>query len=138
KFIKTYAIIDCRATGYAFIDEDFAHHHEFPLYTLKVPHTLNVIDGCPVSSEVITHITKLPLQIQENHETISLFVTKLGYYPLVLRISWLCHHDMTLHFTNNQVIFDSEFCQQNYLRELTLVQAVDSEVTLSLDAISCP
>lgn len=138
KFVKTYAMIDCGATGYAFIDEDFARRHNFPLFALKNPRTLNVIDGRPVASGAITHITKLPLQIREHHEMVPLFVTKLGRYPIVLGIPWLRRHDVTLRFANNQVIFDSAFCLQNCLREPVLVQAVDSEVALSLEAISRP
>jgi hypothetical protein len=29
--IQTYALIDCGATGNAFIDQDFACHHQLPL-----------------------------------------------------------------------------------------------------------
>jgi predicted aspartyl protease len=28
KEIPTHALIDCGATGYAFIDQDFANHHQ--------------------------------------------------------------------------------------------------------------
>jgi predicted aspartyl protease len=45
KDIPTYALIDCGATSYAFIDQDFANHHHLPLYLLKTPHTLEVING---------------------------------------------------------------------------------------------
>jgi hypothetical protein len=44
KEIPTYALIDCGATGYAFIDQDFAGHHQLPLCPLKIPCTLEVID----------------------------------------------------------------------------------------------
>jgi hypothetical protein len=40
KDILTHALIDCRATGYAFIDQDFANHHRLPLLSRSVlPHT---------------------------------------------------------------------------------------------------
>jgi hypothetical protein len=42
--IQTYALIDCGATSYTFIDEDFACHHQLPLCPIKNPHTLKVID----------------------------------------------------------------------------------------------
>jgi predicted aspartyl protease len=45
KEIPTYTLIDCGATGYAFIDQDFAYHHELPLCPLKTPYALKVIDG---------------------------------------------------------------------------------------------
>jgi predicted aspartyl protease len=45
KEIPTHTLIDYGATGYAFIDQDFADHHKLPLYPLKIPHTLEFIDG---------------------------------------------------------------------------------------------
>jgi predicted aspartyl protease len=45
KEIPTHALIDCGATGYTFIDQDFANHHHLSLYPLKTPHALEVIDG---------------------------------------------------------------------------------------------
>jgi hypothetical protein len=35
--IPTHALIDYRATGYTFIDKDFAELHQLPLYPLKTP-----------------------------------------------------------------------------------------------------
>jgi predicted aspartyl protease len=45
KEIPTHTLIDCGATGYAFIDQDFANHHYLPLRQLKTPRTLEVMDG---------------------------------------------------------------------------------------------
>jgi hypothetical protein len=45
KEIPTYTLIDCRATGYIYIDQDFADYHKLPLYPLKTAYTLEVIDG---------------------------------------------------------------------------------------------
>jgi hypothetical protein len=44
KEIPSHALIDCRSTGYAFIDQDFANHHKLPLCTLKIPCALEVIN----------------------------------------------------------------------------------------------
>jgi predicted aspartyl protease len=43
--IPTHALIDCGATGYPFIDQDFANLHQLPLFPLKTPRALEVIDG---------------------------------------------------------------------------------------------
>jgi hypothetical protein len=45
KKIPTYALIDCRVTGYAFIDHAFAMHYKLPLRCLTTPWVLEVIDG---------------------------------------------------------------------------------------------
>ena len=63
KMIKTHALIDCGATGYAFIDKQFARRNNLPLYKLKSPRTLHVIDGRQSAAGDITHITKVQLQI---------------------------------------------------------------------------
>ena len=74
--VKTHALVNCGATGYAFIDEDFASCHNFPLFKRFSPQHLRVIDGRPIVSGAITHITKLKLQIREHHHEIRLFVTR--------------------------------------------------------------
>jgi predicted aspartyl protease len=84
--IQTYALIDCGATSYVFVDEDFARHYQLPLHPLKNPRTLKVINGRQISSGDITHIAEVQLSIQEHQEKLPMFVTKLGHYPIVLGI----------------------------------------------------
>ena len=55
--ISTHVLVDCGATGFAFIDEEFARGHNFPLFKLKKPRCLEVIDGRPIESGLITHMT---------------------------------------------------------------------------------
>jgi predicted aspartyl protease len=45
KKIPTHTLIDCGATGYAFVDQAFATHHKLPLRPLRTPRVLEVIDG---------------------------------------------------------------------------------------------
>ena len=46
--LPTHSLIDYGATGNAFIDKDFVHRHKLPLYRLKIPQSLEVIDGRPI------------------------------------------------------------------------------------------
>jgi hypothetical protein len=110
--IQTHALIDTGCSGFAFIDEIFARHNNLPFLPLKSPHTLEVIDGRPISSGQITHLYYLPLSIDSHNETIPFFVTKLGSYPLILGIPWLQLHDATLRFKDNSILFDSEYCKR--------------------------
>ena len=57
--VQTHALVDCGATGYAFIDEDFASRHNFPLFKLSSPRNIRVINGRPIASGAFTHIAKL-------------------------------------------------------------------------------
>ena len=111
--IKSHALLDCGATAYAFIDEDFSRRDNFPLYCLHTPRTLHVIDGRPSSSGAITHITKACLRIREHQEDIPMLVTKLGQYPIVLGIPCLRRHDVRLHCATNKVTFSSKYCSKN-------------------------
>ena len=134
--LKSHALVDCGATGFAFIDENFARRNNLPLIKLQTPRTLRVIDGRPVVSGAMTHITKIRLKIREHEEDIPMFVTKLGGYPMVLGMPWLRRHDVCLRFARNQAIFDSEFCLKNCITKPVLVHGVDPKVVLSLNAIS--
>ena len=82
--ISTHALVDCKATGFAFIDEEFTRNYNFPLFKLKKPRCLEVIDRRPIESSLITYITKLKMTIAGHQEKILLFVTKLGHYSIVL------------------------------------------------------
>lgn len=110
KFIQTHALIDTGCSGFAFIDETFANHHNFPFYPLNSPRTLQVIDGRTISSGIVTHVCLLPLKIDSHHERATFFVTKLGNYPLVLGIPWLQLHDPSLRFKDNTILFNSDLC----------------------------
>ena len=70
--ISTHALIDCGATGFAFIDEEFARDHNFLLFKLKKPRCLEVINGGPTESDLITHMTKLKMTIAGHQEKIPL------------------------------------------------------------------
>ena len=111
--ISTVALVDCGATGYSFVDESFARHHNLPLFRLSDPRPLEVIDGRPIDSGPITHLAKFDLDIHGHRESLCAFVTKLGHYPLVLGIPWLRHHDPAIRFASNDITFDSEYCLAN-------------------------
>ena len=123
KTIATHALIDCGATGIAFIDEDFAHHHQLPLTPLQYPRSLEVIDGRPISSGDITHLANTHLSSLEHHETLPMFVTKLGHYPVVLGIPWLELHDVVIRFSSRTLRFGSQYCASHCNRTPTVVHA---------------
>jgi predicted aspartyl protease len=109
KDIPTCALIDCVATGYAFIDQDFANHHKLPLYPLKTPRALDIIKGRKTSSGHITHIVVAYLSIDEHHKRLPMFVMKLGHYPIVLGMQWLKQHDVTICFVSNFITFGFQY-----------------------------
>jgi hypothetical protein len=138
--IESRALIDCGATGYAFIDEEFVRQHNLPKYSLRVPRALEVIDGRPIASGDITHLVKVPMQIGGHQELLPAFVTRLGHYPLVMGIPWLKRHDVTLGFQDHTVKFASQYCQQHcMMAPVTVVQGTNTptatEKPISIAAI---
>jgi hypothetical protein len=108
--IQTHALIDCGATGIAFMNQDFAHQHEIPLRELKEKRQVEVMDGRTIESGDITHQAEVDINIQNHEERIPMFVTKLGHYPIVFRIPWLRLLDVAVRFASNTVTFGSQYC----------------------------
>ena len=106
--VSSHTLIDNGATSFTFIEEDFACHHQFPLIPLKKPRTLEVINGRPIVSGIITHLVRTKLQIRHHVEDAFFFVTRLGHYPLVLGIPWLQHHDVNIRFIHHKLTFNAE------------------------------
>ena len=79
---NTPTLIDTRATGYAFIDNDLFRTHNIPTLELKKPRTIEVIDGQTISSGKVTHLAHSTLKIQSHTELAPFFITKLQY-PLL-------------------------------------------------------
>ena len=98
-------LTDTGATGFAFIDENFVRQHKFPRYRLNPPRDLGVIDGRPIESGQITHLTKISCQMQDHTEMLLAFITKLGHFSLVLGIPWLRRHAVVTNFVSNSVRF---------------------------------
>jgi predicted aspartyl protease len=124
--VKTVALVDCGATGYAFVNESFARHHNLPLHRLREERVVEVIDGRPIETGPITHLAKLPLNIHGHREQLPAFVTQLGHYPLVLGIPWLRRHDVAIRFSSNSVTFDSEYCWKNCIEDTVALQGTET------------
>ena len=126
KEIFFYIMIDDEATRYAFMNEDFARCQKLSLYKLKESRGLEIFDGRTTSSEDITHIVKEHLKIEQHTETLLFFVTKLEHYLMMLGNPWLKRHDVQIEFKIDTVMFGSDYCLQNCLREPTMVKGITS------------
>jgi len=105
--IPTHGLMDCRATGIAFMDQDIARHHKIPLQELEEKRQVEVINGRPIVSGDITNIANVGMSIQDHKEQLPMFVTKLEHYPIVLGIPWLRLHDVAVRFASSTVTFGS-------------------------------
>lgn len=128
-------MIDCGATAIAFVDESFARHYNLPLHKLQNPRIVEVIDGRPIESGHITHLAKFHLSIDDHHEPLKAFVTKLGHYPLVLGIPWLRLHDVAIRFASNSISFQSKQCLAKCTAQpvhVTGIRPPDAPVAISM------
>jgi len=121
--VATHTLIDCGATGIAFIDKDFACHHQLLLIPLQHPRSLEVIDSRLISSGDISHVANTHLAILEHQATLPMFVTKLGHYPVMLGIPWLELHNVAIRFISQTMTFGSEYCTSHCNRTPTMVHA---------------
>lgn len=115
--VHTYALIDSGGSATAFIDSDFATLHSFNLHELKRKYTLNVVDGRPIDSGILSHRASTTMAISGHVEKLSMFVTKLGHYPVILGIKWLQHHNPSIEWDANLLIFSSAFCKATCLTQ---------------------
>jgi len=129
--IATHALIDSGATGIAFIDKDFARHHQLTLTPLQNPRSLKVIDGRPISSGDITHTTTITLLINEHQEQLPMFVTKLGHYRIVLGIPWMDLHDINIRFRSHTVTFGSQYCSTHCFPKKSDMNSSNSTLNLT-------
>ena len=110
------ALCDTRATGYAFIDENFAHQHNLPKYELGTPRPLDVIDGRPIASRDVTYMVKVFATIGNHEEELPAFLTTLGDYKVVLEIPWMRDHDVKLDFAENSLEFTADKCRTTCMK----------------------
>jgi len=125
--IPTHALIDCGATGMAFVYKDFACHHQKHLQELKKRKQVEVINGWSIESGDITHIAKVGMEIQDHGEQQPMFITKSEQYAIALEILWLRLQDVEVRFTSNTVTIGSIYCT-TYCQDLpVMVEAVTEE-----------
>ena len=122
KDISVNVLVDCRATGFSFIDEEYAHQHNFPLFELKVPQALEVIDDREILSGDITQMTRIPMTISDHQEELPAFVTKLSHYSLVLGIPWLRHHGVVVDFSSGSVFINASRQKDGHVKKRVDVQ----------------
>jgi len=125
--IPTHALMDCGATGIAFLNRDSARHHQISLQELKQIRQVEVIDRRPIESGDITHVAKVGMMMKDQDKQLPMFVTKLGHYPIVPGIPGLRLHDVAVQFASNIVSLGSQYCTTHCHDAPVTVQGVTEE-----------
>jgi transposase InsO family protein len=108
------AMIDSGATGW-FIDKGFADRLPVIPRECAVKRQLEVIDGRPIESGLITHELDLAIRIGPHEEIATFLITKLGHYPMVLGKPWLGTHNPEIDWKHGEVKFTSTYCAEHCL-----------------------
>ncbi|KAI0993106.1 hypothetical protein K3495_g15078, partial [Podosphaera aphanis] len=124
KSIQSLALVDSGASAYGFVDIEFAHSHNLDLIKLERPRTLQVFDGTESSSGRITHLAETVLEINGHSEVISLFVTGLAHFDLVLGLPWLRLHNPKIDWLNASIVFDNTACRDHSAKYPSMVRAI--------------
>jgi len=119
-------MIDSGATA-MFIDQEFCNVHHLPLQKKVKPQSVYVVDGEPIRSGPITHECQIPVSIGKHHETVTFQVTTLGQHPMILGLPWLKKHNPEIEWSTHQVMFKSQYCQEQCLEESPIVKAPREE-----------
>jgi len=121
-------MIDSGATS-SFINNNFVKDHNLPLDKKPLSIPLHVIDGRPIVSGEITHNTiPLNLLITNHSEEITLDVTQLGTYPVILGIPWLKKHNPTILWKDHRILFKNKYCKKNCISESMILEETDDKI----------
>ncbi|KAI2668864.1 Transposon Tf2-6 polyprotein [Labeo rohita] len=112
--INTTALIDSGAAG-NFIDAAFVAANHVPVFSCSPHVTVAALDGRPLGSGKIQHITAdLTLRIApHHHETIRLFVISSPHSPIILGYPWLNLHEPTIAWNDRTITRWSPSCQRH-------------------------
>lgn len=103
--IPTFALIDSGATS-NFIDLAFVHQKKLNPQKLRSPVPLHVIDGRPIASGAITHACTANLTMRGELITLTLDMTQLGSYPIVLGMPWRRHTNPRIDWRRNNITLE--------------------------------
>ena len=117
-FILSYILDICilldSGADSCFIDITFAKQYSIPLIKLVQPIEVEVVDGRPISSGLITHQTvPLALHIGHHFETLPFFVIHSPSHPVILSLSWLKLHNPYVNWCKHTVSFIDPFCSDH-------------------------
>ena len=106
-------LADTCATGYGFIDEEFAEtvcqNLEIEPQRLIKPKEIQGFDGR--AAKPITHAIYPTLTVGTHTESLApLLITKLGNHPMILGRPWMKKHGVIIDMTNNSLAFWPGHC----------------------------
>src|SRR5258708_34761248 len=100
--ISTSALLNSGATG-MFVNQAFAQKHKLETHPLPNPVPVHNVDGTPNENGSIMEEVEVILQYGQHMEKVHLTVTNLGQQNIIIKHSWLTHHNLEVDWAHQSV-----------------------------------
>ncbi len=103
--VQIPAMIDSEAAG-NFMSLNFAQEHNISLIRCLSPLAVEALDGCPLGTGKITHLTsRLMLTTGALHrESIQFYIIPTAHASIILGLPWLRKHNPSISWRDSQII----------------------------------
>ena len=95
EIVTINAMIDSGATE-DFIDQEVSNKHGIKMIRAKNPREIYLADGKPSAMGLVTHMTKVPMDISSHKELATFQVANLQNHEVILGMPWLRKHNPTI------------------------------------------
>jgi len=123
------AIIDSGATE-DFIDGEVCNKHGIKMIKAKNPREIYLADRKPSAMGLVTHMTKVPMDIISHRELATFQVANLQNHEVMLGMKWLREHNPTMDWKDKRITFNSERCTTWCLKSSPVGYAVPEDKAL--------
>jgi len=110
--VNVKAMLNTGATA-NFIHQDLVKRHRIQTIPRKEPLTTKDIHGRPLA--VVTEQAIFRLRTRSHIKTIVMDIMLTGQHSLVLGMPWMEIHDPWIRMADRDLIFSSQYCQENCL-----------------------
>ena len=123
------AMIDSGATE-DFIDQEVCNKHGIKMIRAKNPREIYLADGKPSAMGLVTHMTKVPMDISSHRELVTFQVANLQNHEVILGMPWLRNHNPTIDWNDKKITFNDERCTTWCLNSSHVAYAIPEEKAL--------
>ena len=129
------AMIDSGATE-DFIDQVVWNKHGIKTIKATNLREIYLADGKPSPMEPVTHIVKVPIDINSYRELATFQVANLRHHEVILGMPWLTEHNPTIDWKEKKITFISERCTTWFLNSSPVAYAVPEAKALEENLIT--
>ena len=111
EWTMTIAMVDCGGQG-SFINSNLSQSYQLPRQPKSPPISLILADGSQSRTSHVTHFNPLLLRTAGHEEPVGLDIAATAH-DIILGMPWLAKHDPAIRFGQQNLTFDSAFCQKH-------------------------